>query len=170
MVGSYAPLSVCLLSRPVQKSYEIFISDKLSQIGSSNLATNTGMSTQFQVSHERPCFFWYGYDSGHYGPFRVTLPIWKSQVSSIPMSCYILLLTGLQYITEFRDEDPSKDAQYVCQMCELSCNSGNVLAHILGIKHRMHYLVRTTKDSWIVCKVLRWNRYHGYVFKILKLS
>ncbi len=54
---------------------------------------------------------------------------------------HIVLFIGLQYITEFRDEDPSKDAQYVCQMCELSCNSGNVLAHILGIKHRNAYLV-----------------------------
>ena len=50
--------------------------------------------------------------------------------------------TGLQYVTEFRDEDPTKEVQYVCNLCELSCNSGNLVAHVMGIKHRYNYLVR----------------------------
>ena len=82
------------------------------------------------------------------------------------MSC----LSGLQYITEYSDEDPSKELQYVCTLCQLTCNSGNVVHHVMGTKHRYSYLVsaRKTKarkwdtvSEWI-CEPRRSWRIVGY--------
>lgn len=58
-------------------------------------------------------------------------------VNGIISHC-LFLNTGLQYITEYRSND---NPVYECHLCLCQAGVTNMFMHVLGIKHRMAYLV-----------------------------
>ena len=54
---------------------------------------------------------------------------------------YFLCISGLEFITEFQKPDPKAACRYVCNLCEAKCDSSTILPHVIGVKHKLHYLV-----------------------------
>ncbi len=54
------------------------------------------------------------------------------------------LVSGLEHLIEYQDENPSLQLMYACSLCEIKLTSENLtqlLQHLTGFKHRLNYLV-----------------------------
>ncbi|XP_078655687.1 uncharacterized protein LOC144902255 [Branchiostoma floridae x Branchiostoma belcheri] len=49
-------------------------------------------------------------------------------------------LVGLDYITEFQNEDPEIEEYYVCKLCDSRCDPRTLNTHVIGARHRLAYL------------------------------
>ncbi|XP_066303083.1 scaffold attachment factor B2-like isoform X1 [Branchiostoma lanceolatum] len=49
-------------------------------------------------------------------------------------------LVGLDYITEFQNEDPDIEEHYVCNLCDSKCDPRTLNTHVIGARHRLAYL------------------------------
>ena len=45
---------------------------------------------------------------------------------------------GLGFVVETCDD---KEILFTCELCDIVCNSNNMVVHIIGLKHRMAYMV-----------------------------
>ncbi|XP_035688768.1 zinc finger RNA-binding protein-like [Branchiostoma floridae] len=49
-------------------------------------------------------------------------------------------LVGLDYITEFQNEDPDIEEHYMCSLCDSKCDPRTLNTHVIGARHRLAYL------------------------------
>ncbi len=49
---------------------------------------------------------------------------------------------GLEYVIEFQKKNPILEPRYHCNLCDNKCDPRTLIFHVVGLKHRMNYLVR----------------------------
>lgn len=65
-----------------------------------------------------------------------------------------MLGSGLDRVTEIQPQDyvPGGSLRYYCSLCEAACDSSTIRTHIIGLRHRIAFLVTHVLIAFNYCK------------------